>query len=242
MKTTLSHFFCVLLMLLLTQSCGVIEKRRYSGGWSLNLNLGGGSEKGKLTKTPVKKKAPIQAKNEDVLMNWSQSADTTCCTEDQPNVYPPSMHGDEKAKSSQRLHTFTQKTVEFKYNDISFQNTVFEADSLVKSHHDPIKKNEPFAVIALFAILLGALGVFGLIFNTIIVFYTGIVLYEVFLALAAIGFPVGILSTLISHYKFRSKRIRDRFKNKKMYVASKTILLLLFLAGYVTLVILADSL
>ncbi|HEY1047141.1 MAG TPA: hypothetical protein VGF79_11920 [Bacteroidia bacterium] len=228
-------------MMLLIQSCGVIEKRRYSSGWNLNLSVG--HDKGKVAKIPVKKKLNVNLNNDEMPADWASNNDTISQTRTVfESVNKSELYELNEGLKYPALHNY--KPIEespHRFNLNGIQNLAVDIDSTLTANHTPVKKNEPFAAIALIAIALGVIGVVGLIMNTIIVIYTGIVLYEVFLTLTMVGFPVAILSTLISHYKFRSKRIRDRFKNRNMYVLSKTILLLMFLAGYVTLLILVST-
>lgn len=206
--------FLILLVALL-QSCGVIEKRRYSSGWNLNLNLGGGSDKGIQPKSKLKKNAVAKQK----------LASKTFFVSDSSILSPLNVYKVKHLDSGSTIMTHTEaiglKSTPETDLSASFDSekdhlNVDQLNQLELLHQSrfnfhvneqPMRlRNEPMSIIAALAFVVMLFCLFG-------IFWMGILSSGLWL-MAFISWFIGVMCTNQSERAFRKRGAL--YKNKAL--------------------------
>lgn len=228
----LSHSLYILLMLMLIQSCGVIEKRRYSGAWNLNLNLGGGKDKGTTNKTFSKKKAIAKLKQTLETVSGSiKLVDTAAYISMYLGYRYENNNGErlnqslDDLRSSKQLKHFTktnfrsytpERNIESSYHYTSASSITGNSDEL---------KNEPFSIIGAVAYVVMLWCLLGLVLFGAM---SNFILNTIFIC-----FILGFLCTTISEYLFKKRGAL--YKNKNCLVFDQIMMYLSCLGLFVYL-------
>ncbi|HEY1047142.1 MAG TPA: hypothetical protein VGF79_11925 [Bacteroidia bacterium] len=207
--------------MLLFQSCGVIEKRRYSWGWNLNLNLGGTKFDGPVKNHTDKKKtiSKLNQANEPE----SSSINLLDTTSFSKNVWNRHIYNNDVSVNrdlssigsiKQFKHFNTSKTVSKSHEKLIESSKHCVSASNKHGHYEELK-NEPFSVVAAIAFLLAIAAGFIMLMSGVI---SSLLLYTLMY-----GVVIGVMCTFVSVYFFKTSG--DAFKNKGFYIFDNIMLI-----------------